>query len=144
MQSRGGIVMNGREFFVSAPGRIACGTGFVALAGPAVMALSGPGPNDVPHAACIVIACILGCAATCLLSVYRFLLVSLAIAFFAPLTAGFYVAGLSFVASLGATFGWALLALALLPLATMIAAPFRSGERAPSRSEAPGKVHAHA
>jgi hypothetical protein len=136
--------MNGREFFVSTPGRIACVTGLVALAAPGAMAVSGPGPNDVRHAACIVIACILGCAATGLLSVYRFMPVSLAIAFFAPLIAAFYVAGLSFVASLGATLGWALLALALLPMATMIAAPFRSGERSPSRHETSGKVHAHA
>jgi ribose/xylose/arabinose/galactoside ABC-type transport system permease subunit len=132
--------MSGRDFFVSAPGRIACATGFLAFAGPGAMALSGPSPNDVPYAAGIIIACILGLAATCMLSVYRFLSVSLAIGFFAPLIAGFYVAGLSLVSGAGTTVGWVLTVIALLPLATGIAAPFRSagGEKASVRE------HAHA
>jgi hypothetical protein len=123
--------MDGTTFFNSTPGRIACITGMIAAAGPGVMALVGPGPDDVRHAAVVVIACILGCAATSILSVYRFTLVTLALTFFGPLVAGFYIAGLSFVSRAGSVVGWALIALALLPLATMLAAPvrMRSGEK---------------
>jgi len=128
--------MNGRDFFVSTPGRIACVTGVVAFAGPGAMALSGPSPNDVSYSACIVIACILGLASTCMLSVYRFVTVSLVIGFFAPLIAGFYVAGLSMVSTAGTSVGGVLVALALLPFATMVAAPFRSGELAKTVNEA--------
>jgi hypothetical protein len=138
------IIMNSRDFFVSAPGRIACVTGFVAFAGPGAMALAGPSPNDVRYAASVVIACILGCAAICILSVYRFMLATLVVGFFGPLVAGFYIAGLSFVATLGATLGWTLVAFALLPLATMIVAPFRTDEGSLARSESSGEAHAHA
>jgi hypothetical protein len=117
--------MDGTSFFNSTPGRIACITGMAAAAGPGLMALVGPGPDDVPRAAVIVIACILGCAATCILSAYRFTLVTLALSCFGPLVAGFYIAGLSFVSRVGSATGWALIALALLPLATMLAAPVR-------------------
>lgn len=136
--------MNGRDFFVSAPGRIACATGFVALAGPGAMALAGPDPNDIRYAAGILIVCILGCAATCMLSIERFWPVTLIIGFFGPLVAGFYVAGLSLVANLGATLGWTLLAGALLPVATVIVAPFRSSEGSPATSARTGKAQAHA
>ncbi len=137
--------MNGKDFFVSAPGRIACATGFIALGGPGVMALAGPSPNDVSYAACIVIACIVGCAATCMLSVYRFLPVTLAVGFFGPLVAGFYVAGLSLVASAGPLVACALLALALLPLATVIVAPFKSRGGSTRASDGHGsQAHAHA
>jgi hypothetical protein len=98
-------------------------TGTIALAGPGYMALVGPGPEDISRAATIVIACILGCAATCILSAYRFTLVTLTLCFFGPMLAGFYVAGLSFVSRVGAAAGWVLMAVALLPLATMLAAP---------------------
>jgi hypothetical protein len=136
--------MSGRNFFVSVPGRVICATGIVALAGPGAMALSGPGPNDVSYGACIVIACILGLAATALLSAYRFLTVSLSIGFFAPLVAGFYVAGLSLVSTAGTLVGWGLVALSLLPLATVIVAPFRHGEvtRTRATSTAAARVHA--
>ena len=120
--------MNGREFFVSAPGRLACATGFVALAGPGAMALSGPSPSDVAYAACILIVCILGLIATAVLSVERFTVMALAIAFFAPLIAGFYVAGLSVFSAAGTLAGWAAVTFALLPLATLIMAVYRSGE----------------
>lgn len=135
--------MSGKEFFVSGSGRIACVTGFVALAAPGAMALAGPSPRDVAYSACVLMACILGCMATAILASHRFMVVTLAIAFFAPLIGGFYVAALSFAATLGASLGWALTALALLPLATMIAAPFRSGEGLRSVSHS-GKAHAHA
>ena len=117
--------MNETNFFNSTPGRIACITGMTAAAGPGLMALVGPGPDDVPRAAVIIIACIVGCAATSILSVYRFTLVTLALIGFGPLVAGFYIAGLSFVSNAGSALGWALMALALLPLATMLAAPVR-------------------
>lgn len=135
--------MSDTEFFVSSPGRIACVTGFVALAAPGAMALAGPSPNDVAYGACVLMACTLGCMATAILASHRFMAVTLAIAFFTPLIGGFYVAAMSFVATLGASVGWTLTALALLPLATMFAAPFRSREglRPLSRS---GKAHAHA
>jgi hypothetical protein len=117
--------MDGTNFFNSTAGRIACITGVVAAAGPGFMALSGPGTDDVSHAAIIVIACIVGCAGTSILSVYRFTLVTLALTCIGPLVAGFYIAGLSFVSRAGTALGWALIALALLPLATMLAAPVR-------------------
>ena len=117
--------MSGTDFFNSTPGRIACITGVVAAAGPGLMALTGPGPDDVSTAAGIVIACIVGCAATSILSVYRFTLATLALISFGPLVAGFYIAGLSFVSRAGTALGWAMIALALLPLATMLAAPVR-------------------
>jgi hypothetical protein len=134
--------MTDTHFFVSIPGRILCATGIVALAGPGAMALAGPGPSDVTYVACIIIACIVGCAATCMLSIYRFARVSLAIGFFGPLVAGFYVAGLSLVSHAGATVGWALSLLALLPLATVVAAPLRATEAVASMK--PGaSVRAH-
>jgi hypothetical protein len=77
-----------------------------------------------------------------MLSVYRFVTVSLLIGFFAPLIAGFYVAGLSMVSSAGSTVGIVLVALALLPLATVIAAPFRSP--APAAGHEGEKVGARA
>jgi hypothetical protein len=79
-----------------------------------------------------------------MLSIERFWPVTLIIGFFGPLVAGFYVAGLSIVASLGATLGWTLFACALLPVATVIVAPFRSSEGSPTTSASSEKAHAHA
>jgi hypothetical protein len=137
-------VMNGKEFFVSAPGRVACFTGVVALAGPGAMALSGSSPKDVSHVACILIVCILGLIATAVLSVYRFPMVSLAILFFGPLIGGVYAAGLLEVAGTGTFAGWVLVALALLPLATVIVAPFRHGDESKAPSASPDRIRAHA
>jgi hypothetical protein len=127
MHASGGNIMSGRDFFVSAPGRIACATGVIALAGPGAMAFAGPSHNDASYSAMIIIACILGVASTCMLSVYRFTWIALSLMLGVPLVAGFYIAGLSFVSAAGAGVGSALMILALLPLATVIAAPFKSG-----------------
>jgi hypothetical protein len=108
------------------------------------MALSGPSPNDVAYAACILIVCILGLMTTAVLSVERFTVVALAMAFFAPLIAGVYVAGLSVFSAAGALAGWAAVTIALLPLATLIMALYRSGETSAAQAAHSGGTRVHA
>jgi hypothetical protein len=135
--------MQTKAFFASAPGRIVCVTAFVALLGPGAMALAGPSPRDVSYSAGLVILCIIGFSAACMLSVYQYVLAALAISFFGTLIAGPYVAALSVVARTGALFGWLLTGLALLPLATTIVASFHSGTGSSAAPRASGSARVH-
>jgi hypothetical protein len=125
--------MSGREFFSSTPGRLACATGAFAFGAPAAMAFAGPSAHDIQYSVGILVLCTVASIAAAVLSVPRFPLVALAYGALVPFVAWFYVAGLTFMSQAGTGVGLVLGALALLPIATAVAAPLR-----PSVAREPG------
>ncbi len=121
--------MNGREFFVSAPGRLTCAVGTFAFAAPGILALRGPGPYDIQLAAIIILLTIVGCVFAAVLSAQRYFLVAAAYGALLPFLAFFYVALATHVSALGPAVGGILIAISLLPLATAVAAPLRPVQR---------------
>lgn len=120
-----------QRFWSSAGGRVFLAILGVALAGPGVLALLGPGPYTTPILSVVMLLCMAGSIfAVGLSSADDFHREAIGMIIFLPLVGGFYLAGLHLAADLGVVAGVLLVLLGLVSLFFALAGGRFSSTRA--------------